>query len=85
MKTKLIEFKNNRNDILRGVYTFPENNFKPFLDKILHIHGNKDAVVPLESVSVNFSNQIIVEGGDHDLEKPDQTKQWLEKVVEFLK
>jgi len=26
MKTKLVEFKNNRNDILRGVYTFPENN-----------------------------------------------------------
>ena len=60
-------------------------NLKPFLDKILHIHGNKDIVVPLESVSVNFPNQIIVEGGDHDLEKPDQMKQWLEKVVEFLK
>ena len=61
------------------------DNFKLFLDKILHIHGNKDVVVPLESVSVNFLNQIIVEGGDHDLEKPDQMKQWLEKVVGFLK
>ena len=57
---------------------------KPFLDKILHIHGNKDIIVPLESVSVNFSNQIVIEGGDHDLEKPDYLKQWLEKVVKFL-
>ena len=60
-------------------------SFKLFLDKILHIHGSKDAVVPLESVSVNFLNQIIVEGGDHDLEKPDYIKQWLKKVVNFLK
>ena len=59
-------------------------NLKLFLDKTLHIHGNKDIVVPLESISVNFLNQIIVEGGDHDLEKPDQMKQWLEKVIKFL-
>jgi len=26
MKTKLVEFKNNRQDILRGIYTFSENN-----------------------------------------------------------
>jgi len=59
-------------------------NFELFLDKTLHIHGSKDIVVPLESVSVNFSNQVVVEGGDHDLEKPDQMKQWLEKVIKFL-
>lgn len=61
------------------------DNFKLFSDKILHIHGSKDIVVPLESVSVDFLDQIIIEGGDHDLEKPDQMKQWLEKAVEFLK
>ena len=61
------------------------DNFKLFLDKILHIHGSKDVVVPLESVSVNFLNQIIVKDGDHDLEKPDYMKQWMKKTVEFLK
>ena len=60
-------------------------NFKLFLDRILHIYGSKDAVVPLESVNVNFSNQIIVEGGDHDLEKPNQMEQWLKQTVNFLK
>jgi len=60
-------------------------NFKLFLDRILHIHGSEDTVAPLESVSVNFLNQIIVEGGDHDLEKPNQMEQWLRKVVNFLK
>lgn len=60
-------------------------NFKAFLEKVLHIHGNKDIIVPLESVGVNFLNQIIVEGGDHDLEKPDYMKQWLGKAVYFLK
>jgi len=60
-------------------------NFKLFSDKILHIHGDKDIIVPLESVGVNFSNQIIVEDGDHDLEKPAQMKQWLEKTVNFFK
>lgn len=61
------------------------DNFKLFSDKILHIHGDKDVVVPLESININFSNQIIIEGGDHDLEKPDYLKQWLGKAVDFLK
>ena len=26
MKTEIVEFKNNRHEILRGVYTFSENN-----------------------------------------------------------
>lgn len=61
------------------------DNFKLFSEKTLHIHGDKDVIVPLESININFSNQIIIEGGDHDLEKPNQMKQWLEKAVEFLK
>ena len=61
------------------------DNFKLFSDKILHIHGNKDIVVPLESVSINFLNQIVVENGDHNLEKPNQMKRWLEEAVDFLK
>lgn len=61
------------------------DNFKLFSDKILHIHGSNDDVVPLEGIGVNFSNQIIVKDGNHDLEKPNYIKQWLEKAVDFLK
>jgi len=58
-----------------------------FLDtdyRILHIHGNKDLAVPLDSLNIKFKNQLIVDGGDHDLEKPNQLDQWLPKVVNFL-
>jgi len=58
-----------------------------FLDsdyRILHVHGNKDLAVPFDSLNIKFINQIIVDGGDHDLEKPNQLDQWLPKVVSFL-
>ena len=61
------------------------DNFKLFLDRILYVHGDKDIAIPLESVSIDFLNKIIVKNGDHDLEKPNQIKQWLDKVVGFLK
>lgn len=60
------------------------NNFNNINLKNLHIHGNNDMAVPLSSLNAKFENQIIVDGGDHDLEKPTQLKQWLEKSVEFL-
>lgn len=53
-------------------------------NQILHIHGTKDPSVPLESVSTKFLNQIIVEQGDHDLEKPSYTKQWVQEWINFL-
>jgi esterase/lipase len=53
-------------------------------ENILHVHGAKDEAAPLAGVSVNFSHKIIVENGDHDLERPDMIKQWLDKTVEFL-
>ncbi len=57
-----------------------------FLDKknILHIHGDSDKKVPLESVSLDFDKRIIVEGGDHDLERPDMREKWLDKTIDFL-
>ena len=51
---------------------------------ILHIHGDIDDRVPIESISVPFQNTIIVFGGDHELERPDMISQWLEKSVDFL-
>ncbi len=54
------------------------------VENILHIHGDSDNKVPLESLSVNFPNQIIIKDGDHDLENPNTINQWLEKAVIFL-
>lgn len=60
------------------------SNFENIKDKILHIHWNKDKSVPLESLNIKFNHQIIVEDGDHDMEKPNQIKQWKEWVIKFI-
>ncbi len=54
-------------------------------DSILHIHGDKDDKVPIESLNVDFLRSIIVKGGDHDLERPDMIKQWINDTVKFIK
>lgn len=51
---------------------------------ILHIHGSKDDKVPPESLNVKFGNEIIVKGGDHDMERPDMFNQWINKAIDFL-
>lgn len=60
------------------------NKFDFMKDKVLHIHGSKDIAVPIENLNTKFGNQIIIENGDHDLEKPNQLEQWRNKVVDFL-
>lgn len=60
------------------------NKFDSMKDKVLHIHGSKDIAVPIESLNTKFDNQIIVENGDHNLEKPNQIEQWENKTVDFL-
>ncbi len=59
-------------------------DFIGFNSNILHIHGSKDAAVPIESLHIKFDNQIIIENGDHDLEKPTQMEQWILKAKDFL-
>jgi len=54
-------------------------------EHILHIHGDKDDKVPLESLNIIFPNSIIVKDGDHDLERPDMINQWLNQCVSFIK
>ncbi len=63
-------------------YTF---EYKDNLDRVLHVHGDRDGSVPLISLSASFGNQVVVKGGDHDLERVDMAKQWVDKCVEFLK
>lgn len=53
-------------------------------EKILLIHGTKDNSVPLESLNFEFKNKIIIENGDHDLERPGIIEQWIDKAVDFL-
>ena len=60
------------------------NNFRGYEDKYLHVHGEKDAAVPIESLGIEFSNKVIVNGGDHDMERPNQRTQWIEKAIQYL-
>ena len=62
-----------------------EENFEGYnLKKILVVQGNGDKVCPIESLVIEFPNKILVEGGDHDMEKPEMIKQWVGGVVKFL-
>lgn len=70
-------FLENKNKDYSGYFKNNQN--------ILHIHGDKDDKVPLESLNVKFKNEIIVEGGDHDMERPDMFGQWIKKAVDFIK
>lgn len=58
--------------------------FSKYQERILHIHGLNDKTVPINSNTIVFKNSVFIEGGDHDLERPDMIKQWLEKVIQFL-
>ena len=60
------------------------HSFDSIKDRILHVHGELDMSVPLESLSVEFPDCIIVKGGDHDLERPDFWDQWFPQAVDFL-
>jgi len=51
---------------------------------ILHIHGDKDDKVPFDSVNIQTKNQIMVKGGDHDVERPDMRKQWVQQTIDFI-
>ena len=60
------------------------HHFDAYEKRILHIHGTKDAIVPPESMTASLPNRVLVENGDHDLERPDFLAQWLPKAVDFL-
>jgi len=60
------------------------HSFDRVKERVLHVHGECDASVPLESLGVEFPNRIIVAGGDHDLERPDLWEQWFDRAVNFV-
>lgn len=61
------------------------NNIPQDAENILLIHGQNDQVVPLESLNCHFINKLIIDKGDHDLEKPGVIEQWLDRAVDFIK
>ena len=54
------------------------------LNKILAVLGDSDKVCPMESQTIEFPNKIILQGGDHDMEKPNMITQWINDAVSFL-
>lgn len=60
------------------------SSFENYKDRFLQVHGERDSAVPMESLNVKFSNRLIVSGGDHDMEKPNQRVQWISKAVDYL-
>ncbi len=54
------------------------------MENILHVHGDGDDKVPLDSLGIEFKKKIVVKNGDHDLERPNMIKQWLSEAVDFL-
>lgn len=92
---EFIEDCNKTNKTTKANYIKPEyfltskdldysDSFNNATQQIMHIHGSKDMAVPFESLMVKFENQIIVDSGDHDLERPNQLEQWLQPCVDFL-
>lgn len=92
------EFENNcrqkgketKTDYINPTYFLDAKNkdfsniFESIKTKVLHIHGQNDQAVPINSLNICFDNGIIVMGGDHDLEKPSMRNQWVDKAVDFL-
>ena len=57
---------------------------KEFYSKILLVNGDRDPVVPLESIKDEFPHRLIVSSDDHDLERPDILEQWVSHVVKCI-
>ncbi|MEI7741959.1 MAG: alpha/beta fold hydrolase [bacterium] len=58
---------------------FAQNNTITLL-----VHGDRDDKVPLQSHTIQFKNNIVVPGGDHDIEREDFLKIWLSRAVDFI-
>ncbi len=58
--------------------------FQDILSKTLIIIGQKDHIVPVESLKIDTKNIVVVPEGDHDIERPDFYKKWSKKAFNFL-
>lgn len=60
------------------------SGFKNYQNKTLHIHGNQDPIVPIESIKSPFKYTLVFNSNDHDLEEPDLLEEWTTKAIEFI-
>jgi len=58
--------------------------FDGFEDRILHVYGDHDDLIPIESIPKVFPHTILVSGGDHELEEKKMKDQWFESCIHFL-
>lgn len=58
--------------------------FNDHYDQLLHIHGDQDSIVPIESIKDQFRNTLILHTDDHDLEEPDLLQEWTTKAIDFI-
>jgi len=84
--------KMTKNEYINKDY-FLENMNKKYSDilinqntknQIMMIQGLKDASVPFETQDFKPENLILIENGDHDLERPDLRSEWTQKAIKFL-
>lgn len=61
------------------------DSFLWYENKILHIQWDKDEVVPIESLNINFPNYFKVQNWDHDIDSKEIAMSWSKPVVEFFK
>jgi len=75
-------FLENKDRDYQELFTLPGLNSSQFLI----IHGENDDKVPIESNDQLPSQikKIIIADGDHDLQRPDMVKQYLDKLIKFL-
>ena len=60
------------------------NKLTGYADRVLYIHGDRDPIVPIESVKDRFEHTLICQSDDHDLEEPDVADEWIPKAVDFI-
>jgi len=92
-ENKFLEFSRRTDRMTHSNYIsseyYMENAEKNYTNllvdrKVFLIHGEKDDVVPIESLENKLKTNVLVKNGDHDLERPDMIKQWTNKVVNYI-
>lgn len=56
----------------------------PYAERIMHIHGSADVKVPVAGVQFEAAERFVIDGADHDLERPGQMDFWLDKASQWL-
>lgn len=58
--------------------------FDSFEHRVLHVYGDVDDLIPIESIPKQFPRMILVKKGDHELDQKFMIEQYLDACVSFL-